>query len=96
MFQTSSGSPQGRRNALRAVNLAAARAGLVQEGQEPVGLHDLRHSMAANAFALGLNDLEVARLLRHASPAVTKAIYAGLTDESVAALGTKLAALSTT
>ena len=29
----------------------------------------------------------------HASPAVTKAIYAGLTDDSIAALGTKLAAL---
>jgi integrase len=80
-------------NLLRAVHNAAQRAGLVQEGQEPVGCHDLRHSLAANAFALGLSPTEVARLLRHANPRVTLTAYAGLTDDAVATLGEKMAAL---
>jgi len=40
----------------------------------PVGCHDLRHSLAANALALGLAPTEVARLLRHANPAITLAV----------------------
>jgi hypothetical protein len=36
---------------------------------------------------------ETARLLRHANPNVTATVYADLTDEGVAALGTKLTAL---
>jgi hypothetical protein len=55
-----------RRGALRALQTAAVNAGLVKNGQEPVGLDDLRHSLAANSFGLGLTDVEVARLLRHA------------------------------
>ena len=71
-----------RRNDLRAVQTAAENAGLVAEGQQPVGLHDLRHSLAANAFAVGLNAVEVSRLLRHATAQVTMTVYAGLTDDA--------------
>ncbi len=93
IFTTASGRAPTRRNLLRAVQSAAVRAGLVQEGQEPVGCHDLRHSLAANAFALGLGPVEVARLLRHASPQVTMAVYAGISGDAVAMLGSKLSAL---
>jgi integrase len=93
VFQTSSGKSPGRRNALRALQTAAVNAELVAEGQEPVGLHDLRHSLAANSFALGLTDVEVSRLLRHANPRVTLTVYADLVEgEMSTKLGQKLAA----
>ncbi len=93
VFQTSSGKTPGRRNALRALQTAAVKAGLVNNGQEPIGLHDLRHSLAANSFALGLTDVEVARLLRHANPRVTLMVYADLVEEETSAkLGQKLTA----
>ena len=71
---------------------ASVNAGLVAEGQQKVGCHDLRHSLAANAFALGLAPTEVAHLLRHANPAITLAVYAGISDEAAAGIGGKLAA----
>jgi integrase len=92
VFQSASGRPQDRRNALRAVQVAAKAAGLNGEGREPVGCHDLRHSCAAFAFSLGMTPVEVARLLRHSDPAVTLSVYAGLDDAAVANLGEKLAA----
>jgi integrase len=81
VFTTSRGQPQCRRNALRAVRLAGNAAGLNGDGQEPVGLHDLRHSLVAIAFELGLSIPEVALIARHANPSVTLAIYAGLTKD---------------
>jgi integrase len=92
VFQTLRGQSPGRRNALRALQVAAENAGLVGEGQQPVGLHDLRHSLAANSFAFGLSDVEVARLLRHANPRVTMTVYAGLVDGEASKLGEKLTA----
>jgi integrase len=93
VFQTSRGKSPGRRNALRALQAAAVKTGLVTEGQEPIGLHDLRHSLAANSFALGLTDVEVSRMLRHANPRVTLTVYADLLeDEASTKLGQKLAA----
>jgi integrase len=92
VFQSRSGKPQHRRNALRAVQSAADAAGLNGEGREPVGCHDLRHSCAAFAFSLGMTPVEVARLLRHSDPAITLTIYAGLDDASIAGLGAKLVA----
>lgn len=93
VFQTRTGKPVSRRNVLRAIHAAGDKVGLNGEGQEKVGAHDLRHSMAANALALGLSMTETARLLRHANPNVTATVYADLTDEGVEALGQKLAAL---
>jgi integrase len=92
VFQTVNGKPLHRRNALRAVQNAADRAGLNGEGREPVGCHDLRHSCAAFAFSIGMTPIEVARLLRHSDPAITLSTYAGLDDASVQKLGEKLAA----
>ena len=92
VFQTEAGKPVHRRNVLRAVNAAGVRAKLVAEGQEQIGVHDLRHSLAANAFALGLPAPEVARLLRHADARVTLTVYAGITDVAATALGGKLTA----
>jgi integrase len=69
-----------------------ARPVALGDDQEPVGLHDLRHSFAANSFALGLTDVEVARLLRHANPRVTTTVYAGLVEGEATRLGERLAA----
>jgi integrase len=92
VLSTKSGKPVARRNVLRAVNNAAVKAGLVAEGQEPIGPHDLRHSAAAGFFALGLKPTEVARLLRHASPRVTLSVYADITEDQAGTLGARLAA----
>jgi integrase len=89
VFQTRTGNSPGRRNILRAVQTAAAAAGLNPKGIEPVGLHDLRHSAAGLAFeSLALN--EVSRLLRHANPRVTTTVYGGINDDAAAAIGNKL------
>jgi integrase len=93
LFVTGTGRSPGRRNALRALQVAAVKAGVATDDTQPLGLHDLRHSLAANSFALGLNEVEVALLLRHSSPRTTMAVYAGMTDDGVAALAGKLAAL---
>jgi integrase len=92
VFQSAKGKPLSRRVVLRGVNKASVDTGLVAEGQEKVGVHDFRHSLAANAFALGLAPTEVARLLRHANPGVTLAVYAGISDEAATARGGELAA----
>jgi integrase len=93
VFQTINGLSPGRRNVLRAVQVAAKNAGVVPEGAKPVGCHDLRHSFAAYALGGGLSLLETSRVLRHANPQVTATVYAGLTDDGVSALGEKLAAI---
>jgi integrase len=92
IFSTASGKPVARRNVTRAIQQASRRAGLVKDGQEVVGAHDLRHSLAGCAFALGLSPVEVAELLRHANPQVTMTVYAGLAESAVLAAGDKLAA----
>jgi integrase len=80
VFVTATGRPQSRRNALRAVNVASMHIGLWSEedGREPVGLHDLRHSAASFYFDAGWKTREVSRLLRHANPTVTLTVYGGL------------------
>jgi integrase len=91
VFQTASGKSPGRRNALRALQRATEEAGLVKDGQQPVGLHDLRHSLAAYGFEhLAVN--EVSALLRHANTKVTLAVYSGITEEKAARLGERFAA----
>ena len=70
--------------------MAGDAAGLNGDGLEPVGLHDLRHSLVAIAFEHGLTAPEVAVLARHANAKVTLTVYAGLTgdgrDKAVAKL----------
>jgi len=95
VFQTLTGRPQSRRNALRAVNVASERADLVPEGAEFVGPHDLRHSFAAYAFSIGLTPPEIARAMRHSNSRVTMMVYAGLAGDAVEDLGTKLAGMGT-
>ena len=92
VFQTTRGKPQSRRNALRAVYTAGDAAGLNTEDRKPVGLHDLRHSFVAAALAGGASLPEAAMLARHANPAVTAVVYAGLTDVGREAAAAKLTA----
>jgi integrase len=82
VFTTARGRPHAHRNVLRAVRIAGDTAGLNGQGREPVGLHDLRHSFVAIALASGVTLPEAAMLARHASPAVTLAIYAGVTGNA--------------
>jgi integrase len=93
IFQTASGKPVARRNVTRAIGSASRRAGLVKGGQELVGAHDLRHSLAGCAFALGLSPVEVSKMLRHANPQVTLTVYAGMAEGAALAAGDKLAAV---
>ena len=83
VFKTATGRPQSRRNALRAVNVASKAVGLWsdEDGREPVGLHDLRHSAASFYFKQGLRTREVSRLLRHANAIVTQVVYGGIAPE---------------
>jgi integrase len=89
------GRPQNARNCLRAVHEAGEAAKLNGDGREPVGLHDLRHSMVTIALGSGVPLPEASRLARHANPRVTAEAYAGLTDDARAGLGAKLAAAFT-
>ena len=90
VFTTANGKPQGRRNALRALHVAGDAAGLNGDGVQPVGLHDLRHSLVAIAFERDLTLPEVAMLARHANPRVTATVYAGLTTEGRERVSAKL------
>lgn len=90
VFTTARGKPQSRRNALRAVYRAGDAAGLNGNGRPPVGLHDLRHSLAAAALER-LSLPETSFLLRHASGRVTAQVYAGLTDEARRKAASRLA-----
>ena len=92
VFTTARGKPQSRRNALRALHVAGDAAGLNGNGREPVGLHDLRHSLVAIAFEHELTPPEVAELARHANAKVTLAVYAGLTGDGRDKAASKLAA----
>jgi integrase len=90
VFTTARGKPQSRRNALRALHRAGDKAGLNGDGREPVGLHDLRHSLAAAGLAAGMSLAELAVVLRHANARVTAIVYAGLTDDGRTKAAAKL------
>jgi integrase len=85
-FSTRTGKPHHQRSALRAVQTAATAAKLGH-----VTAHDLRHSLVANALDAGLTLAEASRLARHASPAVTAAVYADVLEANRETLGAKLA-----
>jgi integrase len=90
VFTTARGKPQSRRNALRAVHKAGDNAGVNGEGLEPVGLHDLRHSLVAGALDSSVTLAEAAVLARHANAKVTGAIYAGVSEKAKAQIASKL------
>jgi integrase len=98
VFTTFTGQPQTRRNLLRSINVASKAAGLwgtnEDDDREPVGAHDLRHSLASTAFELGLTLPEVSRLLRHANTQVTATVYADLAGNAVDVLQDRLSGLS--
>jgi integrase len=96
VFTTLSGRPQSRRNLLRAINVASKNAGLWndEDGREPVGAHDLRHSLASYAFESKLTLPQVSRLLRHANPNITATFYADLAGNAVETLRESLTGLS--
>lgn len=89
VFSTTRGRPQSRRNALRAIHKAGDDLGL-NDGQEKVGMHDLRHSFIANALAAGCTLPEASTLGRHADARVTAIVYAGITDQARSAIAGKL------
>jgi integrase len=98
VFTTFTGAPQSRRNLLRSINVASKAAGLwgtsKDDDREPVGAHDLRHSLASTAFEMGLTLPEVSRLLRHANTQVTATVYADLAGNAVEVLQDRLSGLS--
>jgi integrase len=70
VFTTESGEPCDPRNALRALKVAAARAGL-----SDVGLHTLRHSAASVLLNSGVPLKVVSEILGHSSIAITGDVY---------------------
>jgi integrase len=105
VFQTATGQPQGRRNVLRAFHTASTKAGLdvtqirERDGKEivtHVSCHDLRHSAATLLNEDGADLETISSFLRHASTAVTEAIYIGklkTPEERAQNVGAKIAAL---
>ena len=65
-------------------------AGLNGDDAEPVGLHDLRHSLVALALDAGASLAEAAVIARHANAKVTGAIYAGVSESAKAKIASKL------
>jgi hypothetical protein len=86
----STGEPQLRRNALRSVHAAGEAAGLNGNDVEPVGLHDMRHSLVAGALDSTVTLAEAAVLARHANAKVTGAIYAGVSEKAKTQIAGKL------
>jgi integrase len=91
VFQTRSGRSPGRRNALRAVQVAAARLDLRNADGELLGLHDLRHSTAGLLREAGLPDEEIAVALRHANARTTTVMYGGRDEGAKQAIRAKAA-----
>lgn len=69
-------TPLDPRNALRAANTAARKAGLAG-----VGLHTLRHTAASTMLEAGVPLRTVSEILGHASIQVTGDIYGHVSTE---------------
>ena len=76
VFTTETGEPCDPRNALRALQTAAKRAGLTD-----VGLHTLRHSAASLMIANGTPLKVVSEILGHSSVAITGDVYGHVAPE---------------
>ncbi|GAB3364116.1 site-specific integrase [Modestobacter lapidis] len=70
VFTTETGEPYDPRNALRALKVAATRAGLPH-----AGLHTLRHSAASVMLTQGVPLKVVSEVLGHSSIAITGDVY---------------------
>lgn len=76
VFTTDHGRPCDPRNALRALKVAAERAGLAN-----VGLHTLRHSAATVMIENGVPLKVVSQILGHFSVSITGDIYAHVSPD---------------
>jgi integrase len=83
VFSTRKGTPLSQRNIQRsALHLAADAAGLRADGAR-LRFHDLRHTFASHLIIdLGLDVVQVSRLMGHASPSTTLNIYAHMFDHA--------------
>ena len=83
VFSTRNGAPLSQRNIQRsALHLAADAAGLRVVGAR-LRFHDLRHTFASHLIVdLGLDVVQVSRLMGHASPSTTLNIYAHMFDDA--------------
>jgi integrase len=84
VFATSRGTPLGHRNAERRALARAARvAGLEDGGWPRLRFHDLRHTFASHLILdLGLDVVQVSRILGHARVTTTLDVYAHLFEEA--------------
>jgi integrase len=82
VFVSRTGRPLHRGHTLESLRLACAAAKLDPPGLPPVGFHDLRHTAIALAIKSGAPINEVSEFARHANPAVTLVVYAGLAKDS--------------
>ena len=89
MFTTEFGDPYDPRNALRALKVAAARAGLPH-----AGLHTLRHSAASVMLTHGVPLKVVSESLGPSSIAITGDVYGHVAPDVRAAPWTSSAAPS--
>jgi integrase len=81
----------GRRNTLRAVQVAAKKLDLRNEGGELCGLHDLRHSTAGLLRAAGMSDEQIAPVLRHSNSRTTSQMYGGRSEDAIRRVRAKAA-----
>jgi integrase len=83
VFATRNGTPFGQRNVQRSALAHAARAaGLTADGTR-LRFHDLRHTFASHLIIdVGLDVIQVSRILGHASASTTLDIYAHLFDQA--------------
>jgi integrase len=80
VFATSRGTPRSQRNMHRHLTAALRRAGIDQSAGR-VRFHDLRHTFASHLIIdLGVDVVQVSRMLGHASPDTTLRVYAHMFD----------------
>lgn len=75
VFCTGNGTPHSHRNALRAVQRAARRAGLDDPSKPAVNFHALRHTYASIVISSGADIAHVSGQMGHKKISVTLDIY---------------------
>jgi integrase len=83
VFASGRGTPLYLRNVeRRALDAAAAAAGLNGGDRPKLRTHDLRRTFASMLIAAGADVVTVSRQLGHASPDITLRVYAHLFDQA--------------